>query len=344
MKKSLNTILTLCLFLMLNSCSKEIPYNGEEFTPRLVVNSLCTPGKPFVAELGKSYFFLEQDEDIDTSVPEGLQADLFVNGQYLGAVEHCCDSIEYDGFKTILRQYYTNNYIPVEGDVIKITATAPGFKDVEATTSPLPRKPVCNIVDITMLEHYEIEQNDEWDYQPWFWLKSYAILTLEITDTDPGQANYFYLPGPFDFDAYDENFPHVEIKIRPNLNDPVFENYNSSTNETLFDYYPFKDYAFTDALFDGGSYRIQIPIDLIVNGLTLDEVSQLQPKLQMPVQHLTKEYYQYICTVNYMVDQVGILVEPIHTHSNVRGGYGIVGGNNSQTYEHPVPVPSDITQ
>ena len=342
MKKTFFTILALCFTLMLGSCVKEIAFNGDEYPPRLVVNSLITPGNPVIAELGKSYFFLDQDDEIDSSVPEGLQVNLYVNDQHRGTLQHCFDTIENYGYQNILRQYFSNEYIPVEGDVIRITATAPGFEDVEAITSPMPKEPLCNIVDITTFDYYEIDQNEEWEEAPWFWLKSYAILTLEITDSDLGQTNYFYLPGASDFNGFDENFPNLEIYIRPNLSDPVFENYSSSTNETMFDFYPYKDYAFTDAFFDGGSYQIQIPIDLIVNGIGLNDVNQLQPKILLPVQQLTKEYYDYLCSVNYVTDQMQILVEPPHTYSNVHGGYGIVGGISTHTIEHSVPVPSNI--
>ena len=344
MKKTSLTILVLCSILMLNSCVKEIPFNGDEYPPRLVINSLITPGDSLIAELGKTYFFLDQDDEIDTSIPDSLQVDLFVNGQHLSPMIHSSDSIEIEGYQIILRQYFTSDYTPVEGDVIKIVASAPGFESAEATTSAMPKKPLCSIVDITMLEHYEIEQNDEWESWPWFWLKNYAILSLEITDPEPGQTNYYYLPGAYDFDAYDEDFPDLSISIRANLNDPIFENYSSSTNETLFDFYPYKDSAFTDALFDGGSYRIQIPIDLIVYGISLSEAGLLQPKILLPVQQLTKEYYHYLCSVNYVMDQMQIFVEPPHTYSNVHGGYGIVGGINSSTVEYIVPVPDDTSK
>lgn len=339
MKKNALTILVLCCTLMLDSCIKEIDFNGDKYPPRLVINSLITPGQPVVAELGKTYFFLDQEEEIDTSVPDGLQVNLYVNDQLIGTMEHAFDTVEQYGYQSVLRQYFTSDYLPVEGDILKIVATAPGFEDAEATTSPMPTQPHCNIVGITLLDHFEISQNEEDETTPWFWLKKYAVMTLEITDTEPSKTNYYYLPGTFDFEGYDENFPNLSISIRPTLSDPVFENHSGITDETLFDFYPYKGYTFTDALFEGGSYRIQIPIDLIVNGFNLGEISQLQPKILLPIQQLTKEYYHFLCTTNYIMDQMEILVEPQQTHSNVLGGYGIVGGTNPAILEYPLPIP-----
>lgn len=330
----------IALLTLLASCTKEIPFNGEEKKPRLVINSLITIGQPITAELGKTFFFLDNDGEIDTSIPEGLQVDLYVNDQHMGTMEHSHDSLEYQGdMQPILRQFFSSDYTPTEGDVIKIKAVAPGFEEATASTSALPRKPQCSIISIEPVSLYQTEQNEEDENIPWFWLKSYAVMTLEITDTDPGQTNYFFINGSNDYLAFDENYPQASITVRPTLNDPVFENHSQAELDELTSYYPFKDYTFTDALFENGSYRIQIPIDLIVNGLEINTVNKLQPKILLPVEAITKEYYRYLCSENIFQQEMEGMVEPQKTYSNVTHGYGIVGGHHADTLIHQLPVP-----
>ena len=60
MKNSILYIIVVAFAtLLLASCEKEIEFKGEQTDPKLVVNCVCTVGEPVVAQLSKSYFFLD---------------------------------------------------------------------------------------------------------------------------------------------------------------------------------------------------------------------------------------------------------------------------------------------
>jgi hypothetical protein len=54
-------------------------------------------------------------------------------------------------------------------------------------------------------------------------------------------------------------------------------------------------------------------------------------QISVSLQHLSKEYYYYLntCEQGSEIDQ--FFAEPVQTHTNVNGGYGIVGGRTVDT-------------
>ena len=83
-------ILLAFSFIFLTSCEKEIEFNGEHTAPRLVINSLIEAGQPVSARIGKSIFFLDNDNDMQC--PDDMVATLTVNGNLYGIMNPvACD-------------------------------------------------------------------------------------------------------------------------------------------------------------------------------------------------------------------------------------------------------------
>ena len=340
MKRPLYLILLTTLAMV--SCTKEIVFSGEEAEPKMVINCAATVGVPLSATLSKSIFFLTQEEDIDTSVPEDLKVSLFVNDLPMGEMRHTKDSlIPRESYPPILIQYFTSDYRPAVGDVIRIEATASGFDKAVGTTSPLPGAVSVAVKGIALNSNSEYNL----EYVSWqgfydLWIKSYATLTLEITDPNPGQTDFFMLYGGYDFPMEHVNVPNAYARMRINTSDPVFANQTNDIASSILVYRPYTQYLFRDLLFDGSSYLMRIPIDFIIGLYDLADTALLNPtEVSLPIEHLSSELNQYLYTLTWVEDGAEFLTEPTQVHNNIQGGYGIVGGKHIDTLSFTLPLP-----
>ena len=61
-------------------------------------------------------------------------------------------------------------------------------------------------------------------------------------------------------------------------------------------------------------------------------------KVSFMVEHLSKEYYNYLNTCNQGDEYTQFFAEPIQTYSNVTNGYGIVAGRTVDTLWVNLPL------
>lgn len=318
---------------VLTSCEKEIEFKGEQVDPKLVINGLMEPGKPAAANISKSLFFL--DNEGNTLPPDDVVATLYVNGNPIGVMTPHYDTLgSYDNWDTNsswmgrVVKVFTHEYCPSIGDVVTVTASANGFDDVEGTTSPLP-----NEVDVRL--NGEIKEWKVWhEDDSLMYIEGKLVLLFDITDPNPGQTDYFKLfINGWKSDYMTENSFSCSFE----MDDPVFG--ASIDNE----YVDFSDLGlrpegvFTDALFDGRSYQLKVNMTIYA---TVDE--EYDPdffRISMSFEHISKEYYDYLNTCN-QGDEVAFqfFSEPVQTYSNVRGGFGLVGGRLVDSLYYDLPI------
>ena len=337
------TIKALALFiitaLLMVSCEKEIEFKGEQTDPKLVINSLVEPGRPIKAHITKSYFFL--DNNPSTAVPDDLVATLYANGHLVGEMTRQPDTIivdyEYVDIDSVKPVYtivpvFFNEYHPNPGDVITITASANGYDDVEASTSPLPNTASWSVGnyhvsnwEMSFYEPYYEEEDTSW------YIQGTIELSVEIADPNPGETNYFKMHvetgGITDYET------GTTCYITATYDDPVF----GGTNVGGIDLPMGAEGVFTDVLFDGRSYQIKLPLEVYISLVGETNYSSF---FQVPIkiEHLTKEYYYYLNTCNQGDELTQFFAEPIQTYTNVEGGYGIVGGRTIDTLRFALPV------
>lgn len=333
------TILTILGVALLTACEKEIEFNGEQTESKLVINSLVEPGKPIVAKLSKSVFFL--DNEANTEAPDDLVATLYVNDNSIGEMTLRHDTVwneyVYDDYGNLDSSYYlipayTSPYIPVVGDVIKIMASANGFDDVEGETSPLPNEvdwhPIGLETNQWEVSYYDYEGDTSW------YISCKMQLLLEIIDANPGKTDYYKLyvsVGGFSDEGTGSRF-----YISTTYNDPVFGGTGTEEyDEFNIDLLSRPEGVFTDVLFDGRSYTVKLPLFIYI-----DFYGTLPDSFQLPMQleHLSKEYYYYLNTCEQGDELSQFFAEPMQTYSNVKGGYGVVGGRMVDTLEVTVPI------
>ena len=332
----------------MTSCEKEIEFNGEQSDPKLVINSLVEPGQRVEACVSKSYFFLDTP---NTTTPEDLVASLYVNGNLIGEMTPNMDTV-WD-YNTIwyddeghphasyhLTTVFSNDYCPLEGDIVKITATANGFDEVEGTTSPLPKVVDCQM-DVEVEEwhsryiHPYFDEYGEPEADSLLDVWGYLNLTFTITDPNPGKTDCFRLTTSKSNGVHDgENWRYISFEY----DDPIF----GSSSFTENDFFDASDLdtrpegVFTDMLFDGSSYRLKVKVYF-----ECEVAEEFDPdffRAPFTVEHLSKEYYNYLNTCDQGDVALQIWAEPIQTFSNVEHGYGIVCGRADDTFLVPIPL------
>lgn len=336
-KLAIALIIAAALF---TSCEKEIEFKGEQTDSKLVVNSLIEPGKPIKAYISKSYFFL--DNDHSTAAPNDVVATLYVNGNRIGEMTPQLDTVwegyEYVDLDSLMPVYKTvsvfyDPYCPNEGDEIKITASANGFDDVEATTSPLPNTAAWSIGNFKILkwEASYYEPYDENEDTVWY-ISGNGELSVEITDPNPGKTDYYKIYVAISVSGNTDYDTGNTLYVSTRYNDPIF----GGTTVADIDIPSGPDGVFTDLLFDGRSYQIKLPLELYMSWSS----NFLPDFFQVPIkmEHLTKEYYYYLNTCNQGDELSQFFAEPIQTYSNVEGGYGIVGGRTIDTLRFALPI------
>ena len=338
MKTNILSLITIATTILFTSCEKEIEFNGEQSDPKLVINSLVEPGKRVEACINKSYFFLDAP---NTTTPDDLVASLYVNGNHIGEMNPFVDTIwEFWGINDyhLVPSYY-NDYCPQEGDVIQIKASANGFDDAEGTTSALPEVVDCQMdVEVTgwggwyqhkyNVETQEYEEDSVWD------VRGDMTLTFTITDPNPGKTDCFRLISTKNNGVrIGKNWRYMSYEY----DDPIF-GANMTENDLIdasdLDTRP--EGVFTDMLFDGGSYQLKVKATFECN---VDEV--FDPdffRVPFMVEHLSKEYYNYLNTCNQGDLALQIWAEPIKTYSNVTNGFGIVAGKAVDTHWIDLPL------
>jgi len=332
------TFLAMTIALFLSSCEKEIEFNGEHSDPKLVINSLVEPGHRVEAFISKSYFFLDTP---DTSAPEDVVVSLYVNDNHIGEMTRFYDTVweYYDNVSYHLVPGFYHDFRPQTGDVVKIKASANGFEDAEGETTALP-------VDIDFQYDIEVLNWHAEYYYPYFSepgvpegdsvlrVGGTLELSINITDPNPGKTNYFRLVEDQRIRTQDgENSWYVIF----DYDDPVF---GASMTENDFvdasDLDTRPEGVFTDMLFDGSSYRLKLKIRFVCN---VDE--EFDPdffRVPFLLEHLSKEYYNYLNTCNQGDEVMGFFAEPVQTYSNVTNGFGIVAGTTVDTIWLALPI------
>lgn len=332
MKKVLFLLIGLAIF---TSCEKEIEFNGEQTDPKLVINSLVEPGKRVEASMSKSCFFLQNP--LDMQAPADLQALLYVNGVLVGGMTPFADTVWelYSDDYTVRSGFY-NDYCAQVGDIIRITAAANGYDDVEGTTSPLPTPVEVQAAYELTDWHSEYFHNFnyetfEYEEDSLLFITGTMNLTVTLADPNPGVSDCFRLSTGLNNKYY--GYP---CYLSCNYNDPVFGGSFSESEFLISDIASQPEGVFTDLLFDGSSYQIKMEVYFNCQ-LGLDDVAESY-RVPFLMEHLTKEYLNYLSTCDQGDMSMQIWAEPIQTYTNVTNGFGIVAGRTVDTLWVELPL------
>lgn len=313
----------LCLLLLINACTKELPFPDADDNPLLVVNSLFNPDTIFQLHLSESCHI--QKIDCTLKNIEDAQVNLKdANGTLL-------TSLIYEG-----NGIYSPSNFSIDNNTtyqLEINHSTLGQKPLTAQ-SKVPKDFTCNFID---KEETVVNGAVVWAFE------------VEIVD-NPDEENYYILEGYFDIldGEHDEGaLNEVNGYIEPHFGH--FSNDINAENNSLtsgFDYitYPLRNVYLPDKNFNGQTYRTQFGVkdwDLLFGGF--EEVNA-----HVFVKSVSKEMYEYLKSLELnALSQGNIFSEPVQVYSNLNNDIGIFAGYTQKTFIIDLPksefgFPSDV--
>lgn len=182
------------------SCTKEIKFRGEETEPKLVVYSLARVGEPLEVQVSQSVFFLASEslsdfsEDLD---PATGTLQLFVNDnpvpRTFTRVKEEFAGNDDDGNAVYepapaAPLYYVSDYVPAEGDRLRLVVSFPGFDPVTATASV----PHCTTLTVDSASGHPLSDDPSSLYGG-----SYTVHDLTLTLQRGNDPECFYGIRPY---------------------------------------------------------------------------------------------------------------------------------------------------
>lgn len=340
------TFLFAGLFAFLfTGCEKEIDLDHLRPAPKLVVNSICTADSLVKVHVSRTWFHTDEQKNVTLTDAE---VRLYVNDIYQG-------QLAFQEWGTDLNYVngYLSGYRAAPGDRIRITASAPGFKQAEAETTVPKANPVLDM---------RVEVKKDSTYQNgWYQIRKFETYHFEIQD-DGTQDNFYQLdclrgtPQLAILDNNDSIWTYFWDQVTLDYSaDPVYDTHFTSLDK-IFGYGWLATgfgRAFTDKLFNGKKYTIRLPLKyphtIYESSIPPEENYYYIPEENRPpvlyrvcLYSLSGSYYKYLKTLqdknedtfsNNLVEAG--MADPLRVYTNVREGTGIVGGANGDYREIP---------
>lgn len=235
--------------------------------------------------------------------------------------------------------------------LLLLSVSAMAQKHCISGSDPLPNEPFGRIADshvtkwdTTRWRGYNV-YDPELDTTVTVWLTEYGkhlTVTLEITDPNPGALDHYCLEASMRFEGswtypdgseMDNNMGQLDQIY---FNDPII---GTSTAE-LENQFSVNiglgnrsKSTFNDATFDGGSYRLEIPM---VTETLFKANDSINAYVDITLRHLTEGAYYYYGTITSGNAYSQYYSEPVSVYSNVKNGFGLVAGSNYKTISFPV--------
>ncbi len=330
MKRTIQYILYCVLCLLTTSCFQEVDLSELRPEPKLVLNCLVQPNEPVKATLTRTWFYQEQTKDIAVT---DADVKLYVNDQLQETLSW---ELNEDSYFTIAN--YCSDYIPQEGDKIRIEAYKEGFHNTVVGEEVIFKKPQLKAFEVyedsirynngsLMNYRYHVTFQDNADEV------NYYMIGIQL-----GTPKYDLLDKKPVYQGY---YVWNDISFLDYKSDPLFANQLSVldhvTNNDLFlgDVQPF-----SDEMINGREYTIHIASSYYYGyyygdyGGSYSEPTEVQlpDSAKVYLYAISPDYYNYLIGLNaindsrfeYHLAHVG-LAEPIRVWSNIEGGTGILG-------------------
>ena len=325
-----------CLFL---SCEEELEFSDKISTPKLVLNSLLTPGSTVRVHLSESGFLLVDPESFN------LVSDADV---YIYKDNERIEKLHYigDGF------YDTRDFTPSAGDVLKITASNSKYSEVTAETFVVDSVPVESVGYSNFREERYLYDSSQTlvDGKVVERIYTYQIseyFDLDVRFSDPAEEDNYYRLVLYGISYYN-NYKVVETPTSFNINDVLAGttgNWGGRWDVDNDDRYN----EFTDGILNGKEISLKIPVPYsryyqdvdgngnIINEYTHDETQSAERihfELRVDLQSISRDYYLYLKSryaSESSADFGGLFSEPVQVYNNINNGLGIFGSHSSST-------------
>ncbi len=289
----INFFLALSFFFVVLSCEKDIPFPEVSTPPVLVANALITPDSIWQINLSKS-MPIDSSINFETVVTGTVTIENLTTNQLI-QLAHRGNGI-----------YSANSFLPEQGHMYQLSAQAPNFLTITAT-SAIPKA--------FSVQYLKGEKS-------FFKKEANYLLDLAIKDNEE-EANFYLIEAQYLL----ENQNHSILE-----NATVFSFDSNSSNESIVaDHSNFKRSFLTDENFNGQNYTTQI-------GATSALLENLSPEDHLTaiisVKSITQDGYEYYKSLTRFENlEEGIFTEPLSVFSKIENGYGIFAGYTEQRLE-----------
>lgn len=355
-----NILLHILVILTFFSCEKELPSELPPFEHKLVVNSVIRPDTAISVFLTENLSVLSYENPtpvtnavinlFEDNVLIGQLGDTILTGENLIHVPNYAPMDD-------LRGFYYLDYVPKENSTYRLEIDHPDFPSAKASTI-IPKQTANYEVTLSEPKVTVNGENSSGEL-----LSGRAEYTATIKINDPIESNYYGLAvleeAPSQVYEYDENgefigsyysYPFL-YEIDFTSDDILFDVidnplYTEDKNPGLGD----NGKVFSDELFDGQQYTLQITFEVTVGAWAYSsigdevEIEVAAERFFIELRSLSKDYYQYKHTVA-LQDAVSSdpFAEPVQIYNNIENGYGIFGGYNVALFEFSLEefIPSE---
>lgn len=319
----LNISLALVGSALLSGCYTDFAPDIQS-KPVLCINSLMTAGEPISVDVTRSWVYTDMKGEKNHDVKDAVVT-IYANNL----------QVEED-------------YLPQEGDEIRIHAFSPTYGEAEATVE-VPVAPVLrDIVSVPTFKEGRVQ-----DYESTFRTTINFDLGIEVTLVDsPEVMNYYH----YELDNYAEynggngdNLPEEDHEVTPEESfcaimngslkyeaEPIFSEHISEFDAVMGgDAYGFT--FFTDRQFSGSAYKLNLQyrdVQAII-ACRPDNIEEVcKAGFVICLSSVSESYYNWFnyCWQVYSgaigdLSSVG-LMEPVKGYSNVSTGAGVVAARS----------------
>jgi len=324
--KNLSIIAIILMFSILTSCETEIPFNGTITEPMLSVISLPFTDSVIQANVTASRFFLSNENDF--KVVDNATVDLYINGTFK-------ENLIAQG-----QGNYRSQYIPVEGDIVKLNVSAISYESVWADAT-VPLKVAGFQIDSTITRSNTSLIIEGSNYGG-------SVVRLDTVGTTYSNIHNFNIK--FSDLAGESNYYRLVVKLtttangystvsyQNNFDDIVFgtkkENMDGIFSESPYDRYN----IFSDELIDGKPHTITVSIPVSYDTY-YDRVdtTDYERSVSINLQSISQSYYLYLKSLKALEIADPFMSEPVQIYTNVNGGLGIMGAGANQQRSFDLP-------
>ena len=319
------TIIASLPFL-LAGCYEDFDPNID-VTPVLCINSLITAGQPIEVSVSRSWVYTDEGGEDDHSVKDATVS-IFANGKPIA-----------------------NDYLPLEGDVIRIEAYSDTYGSAEAEVTVPFATPITNLEIIPALS--SLSTSDL--HGQGMYLAVDFDIAINLTLPNYKDSNRYYCIKEEDFkpedpDLYspDESDSRTRWTTHPSdvwfnegrfyFRDPFFYEHISSFNDVM-------DYAwvndpifFSNRQFEGESETLHLGYEDCQFRISQWDLNpeMLECGYLLTLYSISESYYKWL---NYLWQSDSVIgdiidmgfAEPIWGYSNVSTGAGLVAAQSSTT-------------
>ena len=347
-------ILLLFLALLCGACERTLDFEGpeNEKATDLIINGTAVAGTPLTVFLSRAYQIDKvpsiQYYDYEHAVlfKDDLATD-YLTDDYLAktAVKDAEVIVEVNGTESYPMTYneldfcYTCNYIPQEGDRIRVKATSSG-KELSAETV-VPAKP-----SIEILKHEVLAENPYQDMEGLV-NQSDTIMRLKCRITDTSEDCYYRLRVRSErcqtLKTSDQYWKDSEWQ-RLSYHYYVMQDIYFSDDELFTDNRLIQGFggwpAYFSTVFEGSqaagrTFTIDSPKAYVspdaldFNKTSKDEIPEIAPRVMVELQAISEDLYKFLKAMQlYRITGNDRDAEPMLIPSNVQHGWGIFGALN----------------